>query len=124
MAHAGGLTHLQRIAHFAEVYHVRTACHGPTDLSPINLAATVHFQTAVHNFGLQEYMRHPAQAEEVFDVGYWFEDGMLHVDERPGLGVEFRRGAGGGVSVSTGVPARRPARSTARAQLVTSTRET
>ena len=24
VAHAGGLTHLQRIAHFAEVYHVRT----------------------------------------------------------------------------------------------------
>ena len=89
VAHAGGLTHLQRIAHFAEVYHVRTACHGPTDLSPVNLAATIHFQTAVHNFGLQEYMRHPVEAEEVFDVGYWFEDGMLHVDERPGLGVEL-----------------------------------
>ena len=64
VAHAGGLTHLQRIAHFAELYHVRTACHGPTDLSPINLAATLHFQTAVHNFGLQEYMRHPEQADE------------------------------------------------------------
>ena len=89
VAHAGGLTHLQRIAHFAEVYHVRTACHGPTDLSPVNLAATIHFQTAVHNFGLQEYMRHPVEAEEVFHVGYWFEDGMLHVDERPGLGVEL-----------------------------------
>lgn len=89
VAHAGGLTHLQRIAHFAEVYHVRTACHGPTDLSPVNLAATIHFQTAVHNFGLQEYMRHPPEAEEVFHVGYWFEDGMLHVDERPGLGVEL-----------------------------------
>ena len=89
VAHAGGLTHLQRIAHFAELYHVRTACHGPTDLSPINLAATLHFQTAVHNFGLQEYMRHPEQATEVFDVGYWLEDGMLHLDERPGLGVDF-----------------------------------
>jgi mannonate dehydratase len=94
VSHSGGLTHLQRIAHLAELYHVRTACHGATDLSPINLAATIHFQTAVHNFGLQEYMRHPAEAahgdEAVFDVGYWFEDGMLHVDERPGLGVVFR----------------------------------
>ena len=89
MAHAGGLTHLQRIAHFAEPYHVRMACHGPTDLSPINLAATLHFQTSVHNFGLQEYMHHPGEAAEVFDVGYWLEDGMLHVDERPGLGVNF-----------------------------------
>ena len=49
----------------------------------------MHFQTAVHNFGLQEYMRHPEQATEVFDVGYWLEDGMLHLDERPGLGVDF-----------------------------------
>lgn len=46
-------------------------------------------KTAVHNFGLQEYMRHPEEAREVFDVGYWLEDGMLHVDDRPGLGVEI-----------------------------------
>jgi mannonate dehydratase len=89
VAHSGGLTHLQRVAHVAELFHVRTACHGPTDLSPVNLAAALHFQTAVHNFGLQEYMRHPAEAHEVFDVGYRLEDGMLHVDDRPGLGVEL-----------------------------------
>ncbi len=89
VAHCGGLTHLQRVAHFAELYHVRTACHGPTDLSPINLAACLHFQVAVHNFGIQEYMRHPELASEVFDVGYWLEDGMLHLDERPGFGVNF-----------------------------------
>ena len=39
--------------------------------------------------GIQEYMHHPGEAAEVFDVGYWLEDGMLHVDERPGLGVNF-----------------------------------
>ncbi len=89
VAHSGGLTHLVRVAHFAEVFHVRTGCHGPTDLSPVNLAASLHFQTAVHNFGLQEYMRHPDEAAEVFDVGYWFDDGMLHVSDRPGLGVEL-----------------------------------
>ncbi|QBI19467.1 D-galactonate dehydratase family protein [Egibacter rhizosphaerae] len=88
VAHAGGLTHLQRIAHLAELYHVRTACHGPTDLSPVNLGAALHFQTAVHNFGLQEYMRHPEEAHEVFRVGYWLEEGMLHVSDSPGLGVE------------------------------------
>jgi mannonate dehydratase len=89
VAHAGGLTHMLRIAHLAELYHVRVACHGPTDLSPVNLAASLHLQTAIHNFGLQEYMRHPAACDEVFDVGYRLEDGMLHVDDRPGIGVEF-----------------------------------
>lgn len=89
VAHAGGLTHLQRIAHLAELYHVKLACHGPTDLSPINLAAALHLQTSVHNFGLQEYMRHPEESAEVFDVGYRLEDGMLILDDRPGLGVEF-----------------------------------
>lgn len=89
VAHVGGLTHLQRIAHLAELYHVKLACHGPTDLSPINLAAALHLQTSVHNFGLQEYMRHPEECTEVFDVGYRLEEGMLVLDDRPGIGVEF-----------------------------------
>lgn len=89
VAHAGGFTHMLRIAHLAELYHVRVACHGPTDLSPVNLAASLHLQTAVHNFGLQEYMRHPEECAEVFDVGYTLEDGMLMLDDRPGIGVEF-----------------------------------
>ncbi len=118
VAHAGGLTHLQRIAHFAELYHVRTACHGPTDLSPINLAATLHFQTAVHNFGLQEYMRHPEQAAEVFDVGYWLEDGNAPPRRAPRPRCQLRRGAGCRLPVPTGIPTRRSPRRRLRAQLV------
>ena len=34
-------------------------------------------------------MRHPDHASDIFDVGYWLEDGMLHLDERPELGVTF-----------------------------------
>jgi mannonate dehydratase len=34
VVHAGGLTHLRKIAQLAELYHVRTGCHGATDLSP------------------------------------------------------------------------------------------
>ena len=89
VAHAGGLTHLQRIAHFAEVYHVRTACHGPTDLSPVNLAATSTSRPPCTTSACRSTCATRSQAEEVFHVGYWFEDGMLHVDERPGLGVEL-----------------------------------
>lgn len=89
VAHAGGLTHLRRIAHLAELYNVRTGCHGPTDLSPVNLAACLHFDLSVHNFGIQEFMRHPEAAAEVFSVPYHYEDGALHLVDRPGLGVDI-----------------------------------
>ena len=89
IAHAGGLTHMMRIAHLAELYHVRTGCHGPTDLSPVNLAAAVHFGTAVHNFGIQEYMRHNADTDRVFPHTYSFADGYLHPGDGPGLGVDI-----------------------------------
>ena len=58
VVHAGGLTHLRRIAHLAELHQVRTGSHGATDLSPVTLAAALHFDLAVHNFGIQEYMPH------------------------------------------------------------------
>ena len=89
VAHSGGLTHMQRIAHFAELYHVRTACHGPTDLSPINLAACCTSRRRCTTSVSRSTCAIPTLAAEVFDVGYWLEDGMLHLDERPGLGVNF-----------------------------------
>ncbi len=51
--HSGGLTHLKKVADFAELYHVRTGCHGATDMSPVTIAAALHLGTAVHNFGIQ-----------------------------------------------------------------------
>ncbi|MDB5693134.1 MAG: bifunctional D-altronate/D-mannonate dehydratase, partial [Alphaproteobacteria bacterium] len=32
VVHAGGITHLRRIAAFADMFNVRTGCHGATDL--------------------------------------------------------------------------------------------
>jgi mannonate dehydratase len=89
VVHAGGLTHLRRIAHLAELYQVRTGSHGATDLSPVCLAAALHFDLAVHNFGIQEYMPHSADTDRVFPHGYTFADGALHPGEAPGLGVDL-----------------------------------
>ena len=58
VVHAGGITHLKKIANLAELYQVRTGSHGATDLSPVCMAAALHFDLSVHNFGIQEYMRH------------------------------------------------------------------
>jgi mannonate dehydratase len=89
VVHAGGLTHLRRIAHLAELHNVRTGSHGATDLSPVCLAAALHFDLSVHNFGIQEYMPHSADTDRVFPHSYRFADGALHPGEAPGLGVDL-----------------------------------
>jgi mannonate dehydratase len=89
VVHAGGITHLRKIASLAEMFHVRTGCHGATDLSPVCLGAALHFDLAVHNFGIQEYMRHSPETDKVFPHAYRFEGGMLHPGESPGLGVDI-----------------------------------
>ena len=93
VVHAGGITHLRRIAHLAELHHVRTGSHGATDLSPVCLAAALHFDLAVHNFGIQEYMAHAPETDRVFPHTYRFADGLLHPGEGPGLGVEIDEAA-------------------------------
>jgi mannonate dehydratase len=89
VVHAGGITHLRRIAHLGELYHVRTGSHGATDLSPVCMAAALHFDISVHNFGIQEYMRHSDDTDRVFPHCYRFSDGALEPGEAPGLGVEI-----------------------------------
>lgn len=89
VSHAGGITHLRRIYALAETYGVRTGAHGPSDVSPIGHAATLHLDLAVPNFGVQERMQHPAGTEEVFRTGISFDDGYLHPGTAPGLGVVF-----------------------------------
>jgi mannonate dehydratase len=89
VVHAGGITHLKKIASHAELYQVRTGSHGATDLSPVCMAAALHFDLSVHNFGIQEYMRHTPETDKVFPHAYSFEDGTMHPGDKPGLGVEI-----------------------------------
>ena len=89
VVHAGGITHLRRIADLAALYHVRTGCHGATDLSPVCMGAALHFDAWVPNFGIQEYMRHSRETDEVFPHAYTFKDGFLYPGETPGHGVDI-----------------------------------
>lgn len=89
VVHAGGISHLRKIAALADIHHVKTGCHGATDLSPVSMAAALHFGLSVSNFGLQEYMRHTAETDAVFPHAYSFADGLMHPGEAPGLGVDI-----------------------------------
>lgn len=89
LTHAGGITHVRRIADLAALYHIRTGFHGATDLSPVCVGAAVHFDTWVPNFGIQEHMPHEALTDDVFPHDYRFEDGHFIVGETPGHGVDI-----------------------------------
>ena len=89
VVHAGGVSHLRRVAALADLYNVRTGCHGATDLSPVCMAAALHFDLSVPNFGLQEYMRHTPETDAVFPHAYTFSAGALHPGHEPGLGVDI-----------------------------------
>lgn len=89
VVHAGGISHLRKIAGFAELHQVRTGSHGATDLSPVCMAAALHFDLSVHNFGIQEYMPHAAETDQVFPHSYRFERGSMHPGDAPGLGVDI-----------------------------------
>ena len=89
IVHGGGLTHLKKTADFAAMYHVRTGFHGATDLSPVTMAAALHFDLAIHNFGIQEHMPHTDETDAVFPHGYTFKNGMMYPGDAPGLGVDL-----------------------------------
>src|SRR5258706_4648257 len=89
VVHAGGISHLRKIASLAELYHVRTGCHGATDMSPVCIAAGLHFDLSVHNVGIQEFMHHTEETDGVFSHSYSFSGGMMHPGDAPGLGVDL-----------------------------------
>ncbi len=89
IVHGGGLTHLKKVADFADLYHVRTGFHGATDLSPVTMAAALHFDIAIHNFGIQELMPHTDETDAVFPHHYSFNEGVMVPGDAPGLGVDL-----------------------------------
>ena len=89
VTHTGGISALKKIMDFAGVYQIKSGFHGPTDISPVGQAAALHLDIAIHNFGIQEYMKHSDDTLEVFKTSYTFTDGLLHPGDNPGLGVEY-----------------------------------
>ncbi|HVY52058.1 MAG TPA: D-mannonate dehydratase ManD [Devosia sp.] len=89
IVHAGGITHMRRIADLCGLYNVRTGFHGAADLSPVTMGAALHFGRWAPNFGIQEYAVHPEQAREVFSWDWSYRDGDLYCGETPGHGVSF-----------------------------------
>ena len=88
VSQAGGLTPVRKIAAMAEIYGVRTAWHGPGDVSPIGHAANVTLDLVCYNFGIQEYSPFNDRLQEVFHGCPVMKNGYLYANEAPGWGIE------------------------------------
>ncbi len=86
--HAGGISHVRKIFDLADLYQIKGAPHGPSDVSPITMAASIHLGMASPAFGIQEFMGYPRLVDSVFCPGYELVDGYLTPGNAPGLGVE------------------------------------
>jgi mannonate dehydratase len=91
----GGLSPARKLATLCEFFGVRTAWHGPSDTSPVGLAANLHLDLATPNFGIQEQTTDVISApmQEVFSGIPEVRDGALWANDRPGLGVDIDEAA-------------------------------
>jgi mannonate dehydratase len=89
LSQIGGLTPARKLAALAECFQVRSAWHGPGDVSPVGHAANGHLDLAIHNFGIQESYRFNDAIQEVFPGTPTYKNGYMYVNEAPGLGVDI-----------------------------------
>ncbi|RRA99045.1 enolase C-terminal domain-like protein [Larkinella rosea] len=85
----GGITPAMKVARLGEWFNVRTAWHGPGDVSPVGHAAHAHIDLAVWNFGIQEAVQFSDKMKEVFSGCPTMNKGYMSVNEVPGLGVDI-----------------------------------
>lgn len=88
LSQAGGLTPCRKIAAMAELMGIRTAWHGPGDVSPVGHAANLALDLACYNFGIQEAPRFSDPIREVFSGCPELRQGFLYANESPGWGIE------------------------------------
>lgn len=90
VTYAGGITHVKRIVDLAGLHHVRTGFHGAPSHSPLCMAAQAHLNAWAPNFGIQEYLvLGTPECDALFPSGHKMENGLFHVSDAPGLGVDF-----------------------------------
>ncbi len=88
VSQVGGVSVARKIALLAEPFGVKTAWHGPGDVSPIGHTAQLHLDLASYNFGIQEGGLIGGVSAEIFKGCATFKDGYLWANANPGWGIE------------------------------------
>ena len=87
----GGVTPARKLAAYCEPFGVRTAWHGPGDVSPIGHMANVHLDLTTTNFGIQEWcgMETDPRVQDVFKGCAEIRDGFAWANDAPGWGMDM-----------------------------------
>ena len=85
----GGLTPARKLAVLCEAFGIRTAWHGPGDVSPLGHAANIHLDVSSHNFGIQEWSEFSERMGEVFPGCLHVKNGYVYPNDRPGFGIDI-----------------------------------
>jgi mannonate dehydratase len=86
----GGLNIARKIAMLCEFYNVRTAWHGPGNVSPVGHCVNLHLDLALYNFGIAEaWGPFNDTLQEMFPGVPEIRDGVRYANDRPGLGVDL-----------------------------------
>lgn len=93
ISQAGGLSRAMKIARLAEWFNVRTAWHGPSNVSPVGHAVNAHVDLAVWNFGIQEVVPFRDETHEVFSGCPAVKGGYMYINEAAGHGVDIDEAA-------------------------------
>lgn len=89
ISQVGGLTMARKMSAMCELFAVRTAWHGPGDVSPVGHAANVHLDLAIPNFGIQEARQFTPAEQDVFPGCPTLKDGYYWANDKPGLGIDL-----------------------------------
>jgi len=85
----GGITPARKLAAFCEQFGIRTAWHGPGDVSPVGHAANIHLDLCCQNFGIQEWSGFKDASQEVFPGCPELRDGYVYANDKAGLGIDI-----------------------------------
>ena len=85
----GGLTPALKLAHQCAASGIKTAWHGPGDVSPVGHVVNVHLDLVLNNFGIQEFCGFNKELKEVFPGCPQLKDGYLYANDKPGLGIDI-----------------------------------
>ncbi|MGV3601714.1 MAG: enolase C-terminal domain-like protein [Dyadobacter fermentans] len=97
----GGITPAMKVARLGEWFNVRTAWHGPGDVSPVGHSAHAHIDLTVWNFGIQEAVQFNDKTLEVFSGCPTMKNGYMSVNEVPGIGVDINEKAAAKFPITT-----------------------
>lgn len=90
ISQVGGITPVRKIIAFCDAYGIRTAWHGPGDVSPIGHSVNTHLNISTPNLGIQEWSCSIREnTYKVFPGTPIVKSGYVYLNDKPGIGVDI-----------------------------------